>query len=96
VADDSSGGVSVPDTDNWDEWTFEQALKALTGEGGDLHTPAKATFFNFNPSPSSSDTITYHAWGDYYYGVNINNDAVVVIPPGVVCDGPRRSPPSTT
>jgi hypothetical protein len=75
VADDA-GGLSIPDTDNWSEWTFEQALKALTGEGVDLHAPAKATWFNFNPSPSEKDYITYHAWGDYFYGVNLNQDAV--------------------
>ncbi|MFB9839791.1 hypothetical protein, partial [Actinoallomurus acaciae] len=73
---DDSGGLSVPGTDNWSEWTFEQALKALTGEGADLHTPAKATFFNVNPSPGDKDEISYHAWGDYYYGVNVNHDAV--------------------
>ncbi|GLY83555.1 hypothetical protein [Actinoallomurus iriomotensis] len=73
---DDSGGLSIPSTDNWTEWTFEQALKALTGEGEDLHAAAKATWFNFNPSPGASDHITYHAWGDYYYGVNVNDDAV--------------------
>ena len=69
-------GPSIPDTDNWSEWTFEQALLALTGEKGDLHTPAQATLFTFNASPSSNDWASYHAWGDYYYGVNLNNDAI--------------------
>src|SRR4051812_11894391 len=73
---DDTGGLSIPSTDNWSEWTFEQALKALTGEGADLHAAAKGTFFNFNPSPSESDYISYHAWGEYFYGVNLNNDAV--------------------
>src|SRR3569833_2215864 len=73
---DDPGGLSIPGTDNWTEWTFEQALKALTGEGADLHTAAKGTFYNFNPSPGEGDLISYHAWGEYFYGVNVNNDAV--------------------
>jgi hypothetical protein len=73
VADDS-GGVTVPNNENWTEWTFEQVLKALTDEGADLHTPAKASLFNVNTSPGASDTISYHAWGDYYYGVNVNTE----------------------
>src|SRR3569833_858056 len=73
---DDPGGLSIPGTDNWTEWTFEQALKALTGEGADLHTAAKGTFYNFNPSPGEGDLISYHAWGENNNGVNVNNDAV--------------------
>jgi hypothetical protein len=75
VADDS-GGLTIPSNENYPEWTFEQVLKALTDEGADLHTPAKASFFNVNTSPGASDTISYHAWGDYYYGVNLNTDTM--------------------
>jgi hypothetical protein len=75
VADDS-GGLTIPSNENYPEWTFEQVLKALTDEGADLHTPAKASYFNVNTSPGASDTISYHAWGDYYYGVNLNNDTM--------------------
>ena len=73
MADDS--GPSIPNTDNWSEWTFEQVLLALTGEKADLHTPAQATIFNFDSKPSESDWATYHAWGEYFYGVNLNQDA---------------------
>jgi hypothetical protein len=73
MADDA--GTSIPDTDNWSEWTFEQVLMAVTGEKVDLHTPANATWFNFNPSPGDGDQISYHAWGDYYYGVNVPVEA---------------------
>jgi hypothetical protein len=76
VADDAGGGLNVPSTDNWNEWTFEQALKALTGEGADLHTPAKASWFTFDPNPSQSDNITYHAYDKYWYGANIDQQAV--------------------
>jgi hypothetical protein len=78
MADDGSGGLSIPNNDNWNEWTFEQALKALTGEGADLHTPAKATWFNWNPKPTvdGGDWWQYHAWGQSYFGVNLNNDAI--------------------
>jgi hypothetical protein len=76
VADDAGGDLSVPSTDNWSEWTFEQALKALTGEGADLHTPAKASWFTFDPNPSGSDNITYHAFDTYWYGVNIDQQAI--------------------
>ncbi|GAB2847459.1 hypothetical protein GCM10027176_58840 [Actinoallomurus bryophytorum] len=73
---DDSGGVSIPSTDNWSEWTFEQVLKALTGEGVDLHAAAKANWFTFNPSPGEKDELPYHAWGEYFYGANINHEAV--------------------
>ncbi|MDN3359676.1 hypothetical protein [Actinomadura sp. DC4] len=76
MADDGSGGLSVPNHGNWNEWTFEQALKALTSEGVDLHTPAKANFFNWNGSPGASDWWSYHAWDKYYFGVNLNTDAI--------------------
>jgi hypothetical protein len=69
-------GPSIPDTTNWSEWTFEQALSALTGEAADLHAPAQQPWFTFNGSPSATDQISYHAYGEYYYGVNPNNDAL--------------------
>src|SRR4051812_48002005 len=73
MADD---GPTIPSTENWSEWTFEQALKALTNEGADLHAPAKATWFKVNPSPGAGDQLQYHAWNKYYYGVNVDSDAI--------------------
>ena len=31
---DDSGGLTIPSTDNWSEWTFEQALKAINASIG--------------------------------------------------------------
>jgi hypothetical protein len=76
MADDGSGGPSVPNHGNFNEWTFEQALKALTSEGADLHAAAKGPWFNFNGSPGASDALSYHAWDKYYFGVNLNTDAI--------------------
>ncbi|MGI5229456.1 hypothetical protein [Actinoallomurus sp. CA-142502] len=78
MADDGSGGLSIPNSDNWSEWTFEQTLKALTSEGSDLHTPAKAAWFTWNPNPSpgGGDWWQYHAWDKAYFGVNLNTDAI--------------------
>lgn len=75
MADDSNSVPHIPANTNWSEWTFEQALAALTGEGADLHAAAQATWYNFNTSPGDGDDVSYHAFGDYYFGVKYNYDA---------------------
>jgi hypothetical protein len=71
-----TGVPAIPGNSDWSEWTFEQALAALTGEGADLHAAAGQTWLNFNSTPAAGDDVTYHAFGNYYYGINYNTQAV--------------------
>jgi hypothetical protein len=76
MAEDSSSVPSIPGNTNWSEWTYEQALAALTGEGADLHSATNAEWFTFNSSAGAGDSVSYHAFDEYYFGVNFNQDAI--------------------
>jgi hypothetical protein len=76
MADDSGGAPNIPANTNWSEWTFEQALAAVTGEGDDLHAAATADWFDFNSGGGEGDSVSYHAFGHYYFAVNYNQDAM--------------------
>jgi hypothetical protein len=80
MADDPSG-LSVPEDAGYGEWTFEQAIKALTDEGVDLHSILKGSLLSFDtPSGSVKDAssdagteyISYNAWDKFYYRVAVN------------------------
>src|SRR5215813_7682096 len=72
----SSGGST--------EWTFDLALRAVTGalNGPDgqpaptLTSLALAKWFTVDDKPSESSQISYHYVGKYYYGANYNQEAV--------------------
>ncbi|MGH3380327.1 MAG: hypothetical protein ACRDP6_36895 [Actinoallomurus sp.] len=66
---------SIPGTDNWSEWTFEQALMALTGEGTDMHALAGGPWYTVPSDLSSGGDLNYHAWGEFFMSVNFNKDS---------------------
>jgi hypothetical protein len=66
---------SIPGTDNWSEWTFEQALMALTGEGTDMHALAGGPWYTVPSDLSSGGDLNYHAWGEFFMAVNFNKDS---------------------
>ncbi|MDN3358984.1 hypothetical protein [Actinomadura sp. DC4] len=76
MADDPAGVPSVPGNANWPEWTFEQALAAVTGEGADLHAAANAEWLQFNSGGSETGSVSYHAFDHYYFAVDFNEDAI--------------------
>ncbi len=76
-------GPTFPSSGGSTEWTFDLALRAVTGNltGADgqavpnLTNLALGKWFSYDDKPSASDNITYHAYGNYYYGANYNTDA---------------------
>jgi hypothetical protein len=76
-------GPTFPASGGSTEWTFDLALRAVTGNltGADgqavpnLTSLALGKWFSYDDKPSASDNITYHAYGNYYYGANYNTDA---------------------
>ncbi len=76
-------GPTFPSSGGSTEWTFDLALRAVTGNltGADgqavpnLTSLALGKWFTYDDKPSASDNITYHAYGNYYYGANYNTDA---------------------
>jgi hypothetical protein len=67
---------SIPDNTNWGEWTFEQVLAALTGEGTDLHSAANQPWFSFDTGKGAGAPVNYHAFGDYFVAVDFNQAAI--------------------
>jgi hypothetical protein len=74
---DSSNGPSFPSA-NPSEWTYDLALRAVTGGSFDIHGPAapQQGWFVFNTSPGASDDVYYVSGDHYYYGVKFNRDAL--------------------
>ena len=76
-------GPTFPSSGGSTEWTFDLALRAVTGNltGADgqavpnLTSLALGKWFSYDDKPSASDNISYHAYGNYYYGANYNTDA---------------------
>jgi len=64
--------VSIPDHENWPQWTYEQALAAVTGEGADMHTVAAGPWL----SAGSGGNFVYHAFDTDYISVTVNTEAV--------------------
>ncbi|MEV0406063.1 hypothetical protein AB0I04_38855, partial [Actinoallomurus sp. NPDC050550] len=70
----ADGVPSLPGNSNWSEWTFEQVLAAVTGEGTDLHDLLNAQWFTFDKDKGKD--VVYHAFGNNYVAVNGNPDAM--------------------
>ncbi len=80
MADPVDNQPAVPDSTNWSEWTFAQALRAVTGDDVDLRPLSNAEWFIFNPAgvnqPGGADEVGYQAFGIQYYGAGINHTAI--------------------
>jgi len=80
MADQDDSQPAVPDSTDWSEWTFAQALRAVTGDEVDLRPLSTAGWFLFNPAgvnqPGGTDEVGYQAFGIQFYGAGINHAAI--------------------
>jgi len=72
--------TDVPDTMNWSQWTYAQALRAVTDDDIDLRALSNVQWFVFNPAgvdqAGGHDEVGYQAHGNQYYGATIDHRAI--------------------